>query len=245
LFQCWPFLCVLSVFGCISWPLVCVPIVSVKAVLQLVTPWWWTLRGPKHVGVCFRVLNLHVFCVVVSFIRTMSYIKCISRTFWRLLKDARWKSKDYMICLMIGDDRSPLCKWKIRKSSIVLCSRQYLAHCLYGTDDMRGKIYPPRSLCLLGFKSGISWITDWRITNDWKSALCIQIMDVARLEVLVAVCMNITVFVRSDTVLYGWEVLSVDVHVAHTYLQFFCPEVWDTSYLLNVDNYYQLAITVT
>jgi hypothetical protein len=30
---------------------------------QLVTPWWWTLRGPKHVGVYFSVLRLHVFCV--------------------------------------------------------------------------------------------------------------------------------------------------------------------------------------
>jgi hypothetical protein len=63
---------------------------------QLVTPYWWTLRGPKHVGVYFRVLNLHVFYVVVSFIRTASYIKCISRTLWRLLKDARWKSKGYL-----------------------------------------------------------------------------------------------------------------------------------------------------
>jgi hypothetical protein len=32
------------------------------------TPWWWTLRGPKHVGVYFRVLNIHVFYVVVGFI---------------------------------------------------------------------------------------------------------------------------------------------------------------------------------
>jgi hypothetical protein len=31
-------------------------------------------------GVNFRVLNLHVFYVVASFIRTTSYIKCISRT---------------------------------------------------------------------------------------------------------------------------------------------------------------------
>jgi hypothetical protein len=61
------------------------------------TLWWCTLRGPKHVGVCFRVLNLNVFYVVVSFIRTTTYIMCISRTLWRLLKDARWKSKDVSI----------------------------------------------------------------------------------------------------------------------------------------------------
>jgi hypothetical protein len=39
-------------------------------------------------------------------------------------------------------------------------------------------------------------------------------MDVTRLEVLVAVCMNITVFVRSDAVLYRTEVLSSKLHVA-------------------------------
>jgi hypothetical protein len=33
----------------------------------------------KHVGVYFRVLNLNVFYVVVSFIRTATYSKCISR----------------------------------------------------------------------------------------------------------------------------------------------------------------------
>jgi hypothetical protein len=52
-----------------------------------VTPWWWTLRGPKHVGVYFRVLNLNVlFYVVVSFIRTTTYIKGISGTLWRSLR---------------------------------------------------------------------------------------------------------------------------------------------------------------
>jgi hypothetical protein len=45
-------------------------------------------------GVYFRVLNVNVFYVVVIFIRTTTYIKCISRTLWRLLKDARWKSKE-------------------------------------------------------------------------------------------------------------------------------------------------------
>jgi hypothetical protein len=67
------------------------------------TPWWWTLRDPKHVAVYFRVLNLRVFYVFVSFIRTTSYIRCISRTLWRLLKDARWKSKDCLnkLCLTV------------------------------------------------------------------------------------------------------------------------------------------------
>ena len=115
-----------------------------------------------------------------------------------------------------------LCNWKFRKSCIVLSSRLYPAHCLYGTDDMREMLCPHRSLCLLGFKSGTSWNTDWRITDDLKSGLCIQIMDVARLEVFVAVCMNITVFVRSDAVLYRWEVFSAQAHVAQTLPPILC-----------------------
>jgi hypothetical protein len=55
------------------------------------TPWWWTLRGPKLFGMYFRVLNLHVFYVFVSFIRTTSYIKCISRTLWRRSVVFPWK----------------------------------------------------------------------------------------------------------------------------------------------------------
>jgi hypothetical protein len=66
-----------------------------------VTPWWWTLRGPKHVGVYFRVLNINVFYVVVSFIRTTTYIKCVSRTLWRLLEDAWWKRKEYTLLLQL------------------------------------------------------------------------------------------------------------------------------------------------
>jgi hypothetical protein len=51
-----------------------------------------TLRGPKRVGVYFRVLNLNVFYIVVSFIRTTTYIKCISQTLWWLHKSRLYTS---------------------------------------------------------------------------------------------------------------------------------------------------------
>ena len=96
-------LCAWSVFGSIFWTCgVCVcalrraekymwTIIYNFNQVQAVTPWWWILCDPKHVGVIFNVCLLDFYTTEILMFTTV-LIECIS---W-LIKvtnnnDARWK----------------------------------------------------------------------------------------------------------------------------------------------------------